>query len=211
MLLVPSLTAATSHGPWGMSRCCPHLNQTGLREEAHGRQEEEDEEDELPTVDEGHINSHGQSTMWQQPDPAVTQSSRKERHILLFSAGYRSLDALVVLRFILLNSTYEERYWIFLLYLQITVLWSHISPMMHLWSILWLKPPTALSLSSNQPISGERQFDKVQSLVKIINSNWCNTDRGALTQGFQAFQSVYVSGRVSPVWLSGIRTDSGSL
>lgn len=83
---------------------------------------------------------------------------------------------------------------------QIIVLWEHLWPMMHLWPTLWLKPPTVLPLSSNQAISWERQFDEVKMLVKIINTNCCNTDRSALKQCFQEFRFIYVPGGVSPVW-----------
>lgn len=37
-------------------------------------------------------------------------------------------------------------------------------------------------------------------LVKMINTNCCNTDRGALKQCFQEFRFIYVPGGVSPVW-----------
>lgn len=83
---------------------------------------------------------------------------------------------------------------------------------MHLWTILWLKPPTALSLSSNGPVSWERQFDEAKRLLKIINSNCCNTDSGALIQCLRQFRFIYVTGGVSPVWsLSGIPADWTSL
>lgn len=34
----------------------------------------------------------------------------------------------------------------------------------------------------------------------MINTNCCNTDRGALKQCFQEFRFIYVPGGVSPVW-----------
>lgn len=55
---------------------------------------------------------------------------------------------------------------------QIIVLSKHLRPVMHLWPTLWLKPPTVVPLSSNQAISWERQFDKVEMLLRNINSNY---------------------------------------
>lgn len=93
---------------------------------------------------------------------------------------------------------------------QIIVLSKHLRPMMHLWPTLWLKPPTVVPLSLNQAISWERQFDKVEMLLKNINSNYTAKLTGVTLYNASCNLDLLASQVVIHLFeVEGLQTESG--